>query len=108
MSITDIPEDAYPVQETQEAREAVLIALAESQAEKMLREGNAPAAIVVHYLRLGTAREKAEVERIKSETAAANAKTSAIKAAEESGERYLAAIEAMKMYSGSSDDSDVQ
>ena len=92
-----------------EARQAQLINLAELQAEKMMLEGNAPAQIVVHYLKLATLRERKEIELLERQTKLAQAKIDAIESGRREEELYAKAIEAMKMYSydGGGDDSDI-
>ena len=84
-----------------EAREDQLIGLAVNQAEQMLRKGNAPTQIVVHYLRLATTKNQLEKEKLRKENILLEAKASAIESAARSEELYAKAIEAMRMYSGS-------
>ena len=50
---------------TPEAKENQMIGYAVDLAEKQLRDGTASAAVITHYLRLGT--EKAKLERVKLE-----------------------------------------
>lgn len=87
-----------------EAREAQLIALAEKQAEQMMLAGNAPAPIVVHYLRLATKKDELENEKLALELELTKAKTEAIKATQENNRLIEEAINAMKSYRGSNDD----
>lgn len=84
-----------------EAREDQLIGLAVNQAENMLRSGNAPTQIVVHYLRLATTRNQLEKEKLRKENILLEAKASAIESAARSEELYTRAIAAMREYSGS-------
>lgn len=84
-----------------EAREDQLMSLAVNQAEQMLRKGNAPTQIVVHYLRLATTKNQLEKEKLRKENILLEAKASAIESAARSEELYLKAIEAMREYSGS-------
>lgn len=86
-----------------EAREAQLIALAERQAEKMMRNGNAPAPIVVHYLRRATEKDKLEQEKLKLELELTKAKTEALRATQENNKLIEEAINAMKSYRGGGD-----
>lgn len=93
---------------TPEARENQMIALAIDAAEKQLIEGTASSQIIVHYLRLATAKEKAEVEKLKKEVRLLDAKKNAIEADQQREELYQEAIEAMRRYSGGgSGDEDV-
>ena len=88
---------------TPEAREGQLIALATDLAEQRLRNGTATSQEVVHFLRLGSMRERLERERLENENILLRAKTEAIEAQAKSEELYLNAIKAMKRYSGSNE-----
>lgn len=87
-----------------EGRENQLIALAVDLAEKQLIEGTASSQVIVHYLKLGTQKEKEEVEKLKRENELLIAKKEAYQSAKNVEELYSKAIEAMKSYSGNSDD----
>ena len=96
---------------TPEAREAQMIALATDCAEKQMREGKASSQVIVHYLKLGTQRNKLELEKLKRETELLSAKTTAIQSAEKVEQLYQEAMAAMRSYSGQdgeSNDSDIQ
>jgi hypothetical protein len=84
-----------------EAREDQLIGLAVNQAEQMLRTGNAPTQIVVHYLKLATTKNQLEKEKLRKENILLEAKASAIESAARSEELYTRAIAAMREYAGS-------
>lgn len=84
-----------------EAREDQLIGLAVNQAESMLRKGNAPTQIVVHYLKLATTKNQLEKEKLRKENILLEAKASAIESAARSEELYARAIDAMREYAGS-------
>lgn len=85
---------------TEEARQSQMIALAEDCAEKQLRDGTAPAQIIVHYLKLATEREKAELKKLETDNLLAQAKIDALKAEKSKEEMFKAAIEAMRSYRG--------
>lgn len=85
---------------SREARENQLISLAVNQAERQLMEGNAPTAVVVHYLRLASEKERLERQKLEAENKLLQAKTDAIKEARNSENMYKEAIEAMRIYSG--------
>ena len=85
---------------TPESRENQMISLAVDQAEKQLREGTAPAQIVVHYLKLGTTLAKLEKEKMLAEIELQKAKAKNLDREDESRELYLNAIKAMRKYSG--------
>jgi hypothetical protein len=91
---------------TKEGRESYLIALAMDEAEEMLENHTAPAQIVTHFLKLGTEREKATVEKLR-----ADAKQSASKAEQlESQRRYEEgldeAMRAFRTYAGIAEEDD--
>lgn len=86
---------------TVEARERQLIALAVDQAEKMLEEGKAPPAVLMHYLRLGASDYPLQKERLRRQNELYAAKTESINRQEDSAELYRNAVEAMQRYSGS-------
>lgn len=97
--VTETPAKLPPVHDP-EAREQQLIALAERCAEQMMLKGNAPAPIIVHYLKRGTEKEKLENEKLRLELDLTIAKTEAIKAGQESTRLFEDAIKAMQAYRG--------
>ena len=89
-----------PPATTPEARENQLISLAVDLAEKQLREGTASSQVVTHYLKRSSMKEKIEQEILEKQKELIIAKTEAIKAGKRMEELYNAALNAMKMYSG--------
>lgn len=85
---------------TPEARENQLVAAAVDLAEKQLREGTASSQVITHYLRLGSSRERLEQERLAHENALLEAKKEALDSAKRVEELYMAALQAMRSYSG--------
>ena len=83
-----------------EAREKQLISLAYDLAEERLREGTATSAEVVHFLKLGSLKERQELELNKKKMELMTAKTEALQSAKRVEELYGAAIQAMRRYSG--------
>lgn len=83
---------------TPEGRESQLIALAVDLAEKQLREGNASAQVITHFLQLGSSRQKLEQQRIALETKLVKAKTDQIANQENSEKMYQEALSAMSLY----------
>lgn len=96
----ETPMDEFVPELNPEAREAQMINLAILQAEKQLRQGNAPAQVVTHYLKLGTVREKKELELLDLQAKLVAAKTELIASQKETERMYAEAIEAMKLYNG--------
>ena len=91
---------------TPEAREGQLIALATDLVEQRLRDGTATSQEVVHFLRLGSMRERLERERLENENILLRAKTEALKSQAKIEELYANAIRAMRQYNGSEDGDD--
>lgn len=89
---------------TPEARENQMIALSVDAAEKRLLDGTAPAQLIVHYLKLGTSKEKLEIEKLREEIELLKAKKEAIESQEQHNVMYQRAIDAMRRYSGHGDE----
>ena len=89
---------------TPEARENQLIALATNAAEKMLLDGTAPASVICHYLKLGSMKEKYEIEKLKGETALQMAKIEALESQKHIEELYEEAMNSFRKYSGQDED----
>lgn len=85
---------------TPERREKQLTALAVDLAEKQLREGTASSQVITHYLKLGSARERLERERLEEENKLLRAKTESLQSQKKIEELYKDAIDAMRRYSG--------
>lgn len=83
------------------AKENELIALATAVAEKQLREGTASSQLIVHYLKLGTEKERLERQKLEEEYKLIRAKTNNIESSDRSEELYKEAIAAMSRYKGS-------
>ena len=85
---------------TPEAREEQLISLAVDLAEAKLRDGTASNAMIIHYLKMGSPKERMEREILREQKSLMQAKTEAIKSAKEIEVLYKEAMDAMKMYNG--------
>lgn len=85
---------------TPEARENQLISLAVDLAEQQLIDGTAKSSVIVHYLKLGTMKERLEREKLEQEAKLLQAKIDALESAKRSEELYTDAIAAMRKYSG--------
>lgn len=83
-----------------EEREDQLIALATNRAEEQLRNGTASSQVIVHYLRLGSTKNRLELEKLRRENEMLRAKTKAIESSERVEELYANAIAAMREYKG--------
>lgn len=85
---------------TDEGREHQLISLASDLAEKQLSDGSASSAVITHYLKLGSTREKLEQKRIENENLLLSAKVDQLASAKKVEELYAAALGAMRQYTG--------
>lgn len=100
------PKRRRPPATTPEARENQLIALAVDLAEKQLSEGTASSQVISHYLKLGSTKERIEKEILQSQRELIKAKTEAIQSAKRVEELYSNALNAMRSYSGRTQDED--
>ena len=91
---------------TPEGREDQLIAYATQLAEERLLNGTASNQLVVHYLKLGSVKERYERQKLQEEIKLLTAKIEAIKSEKERDILYAQAIEAMRRYSPHSHDED--
>lgn len=98
----------HSIAATPEIRENQLIAAAERLAEKQLLDGSASSAIIVHYLKLGTEKEKLEREKIRQENLLLEAKTKAVNESRDTQVMLQEAIEAFKTYSGYDEDEEYE
>ena len=73
-------------------------------AEEKLRDGTASNQLIVHYLKLGSTKERLEKEKLEQENALLKAKTEALESAKKSEELYAQAIAAITRYSGHYED----
>lgn len=95
---------------TTEARENEMVSLAIDLAERQLSEGTASSAVIVHYLKLGSTKERLEKEKLRQENELLKAKTEALQSAKRVEELYSEALNAMRAYAGGyveKDDEDI-
>lgn len=85
---------------SQEAKENYLIGLAMDLAEQHLRDGTATSQEICHFLKLGTLRERKELEILDRQKSLIEAKTENYQTAKHIEELYTEAIDAMRRYSG--------
>lgn len=88
---------------TPEARENQLIALAVDLVEQRLIDGTASSQETTHFLKLGSSKNKLEMEKLRTENELAKAKIELTQSQKNSEELYLKALEAMRKYSGQGD-----
>jgi uncharacterized protein YcaQ len=94
------PASRRPPATTPEARENQVVAMAFDLAERRIREGSASAQEIVHFLRLGSSRERLEQERLAGENRLLNAKVEQMGDAKKNEALYAEALNAMRAYSG--------
>lgn len=83
-----------------EAREGQLVSLASDLAEEQIRGGNASSQVITHFLKLGSTRERLEQQRLEHENELLRVKKEAMEGQKRVEELYLAALDAMRSYSG--------
>lgn len=91
---------------TPEARENQMISLAVDLAEQQLRDGTASSQVITHFLKLATAKERLEREKLEQENKLLIAKTEALQSQKHIEELYANAINAMRNYSGQGEPDD--
>lgn len=85
---------------TQEARENQLIALAYDLVEQRLLDGTASAQETTHFLKLGSMKEKKEMQMMDKQMELVNAKVESLQSMKHIEELYTNALNAMREYSG--------
>lgn len=81
-----------------------MIALAMDQAEKQLRDGTAPAPIVMMFSKEGLGRARLERDRLRAEVREKDAKIAQLEAASQSNEKLDEVLRAFRRYSGQDED----
>lgn len=89
-----------------EARENQLISLAVDLVEQRLLDGTASSQETTHFLKLGSSKNRLEMERLREENELLRSKRKAIDSGEEMKVLYENAIKAMRDYSGNGDADD--
>ena len=91
---------------TPEARENQMIALAVDLVEQRLLDGTASSQETTHFLKLGSMKNRLEMEKLQEENRLLKARTEALQSAKRVEELYSEAIKAMRRYSGQGRDDD--
>lgn len=91
---------------TLEDREDELINLALGQAEERIRSGKASDSLLIQFIRQSSIKAQLEKQKLEADVELAKAKAESIRQSERVEELYIEAIEAMKRYSGQSEDDD--
>ena len=74
--------------------------------EQRLLDGTASSQETTHFLKLGSTRNRLEMEKLKEENQLLKAKTESIQSQKKSEELFLEAINAFRSYSGKEDSDD--
>lgn len=77
-----------------------MIALAIDAAEQRIRQGVASDGLLIHYLKLGTEKERLEREKLQAETEMQRAKAEALRDTKNLNALFEDAMNAMRQYSG--------
>jgi TRAP-type uncharacterized transport system substrate-binding protein len=85
---------------TEEELEKRAVGLATKLAIEQMRNGTASSQIITHFLKLGSLKEQAELEKTKHEIELLKAKKKAIESAEEQDRKYQEVIQAIASYTG--------
>ena len=85
---------------TPEARENQLISLAVDLVEQRLLDGTASSQETTHFLKLGSSKNRLEMEKLQEENKLLKAKTESIQSQKKVEELYAEALNAMRSYAG--------
>lgn len=85
---------------TEEEQQTLACGLAMDLAIKWMEEGTAPAQVVTHFLKVGSLKEKAELEKTQREIDLLKAKKKAIELDAEQDKKYEEVIRAISAYAG--------
>ena len=91
---------------TPEARENQLISLAVDLVEQRLIDGTASSQETTHFLKLGSMKNRLEMEKLEEENRLLKAKTESIQSQKRVEELYAEALNAMRSYAGQAGDND--
>ena len=89
---------------TPEAEENQCIHLAMQRAKEQLMDGTASSQVIVHFLKIGSSKEKIEKEILERQKELITAKTDQIHSTKQTGDLYADAARALSTYQGQSDD----
>ena len=85
---------------SEEEEQKLACGLAMDLAIKWMQEGTAPAQVVTHFLKIGSLKEQAELEKTRHEIELLQAKKKAIEMDEERDKKYEEVIKAISSYAG--------
>lgn len=85
---------------TPDARENQLIALAVDLVEQRLLDGTASSQETTHFLKLGSSKNRLELEKLEEENKLLRAKTESLQSQKRVEELYTNALNSMRRYAG--------
>ena len=85
---------------TPDARENQLIALAVDLVEQRLLDGTASSQETTHFLKLGSSKNRLELEKLEEENKLLRARTEALQSQKRVEELYTNALNSMRRYAG--------
>lgn len=91
---------------TAEQREAEMINLSMDLAEQKLRDGTAPAPLVMMFAKAGLGRERLERQRLEEENALLRSKVEQIESGAQSNEKLDRVFRALRTYQGQPEEDD--
>ena len=95
-----LPIQPIPAPVTEEEAEKLGVSLATKLALKQLQDGTASSQIITHFLKVGSLKEQAELEKTMREIDLLKAKKQALESQEEQDKKYQEVIKAIASYSG--------
>lgn len=100
---SNLPDTNRPLARSPQERENQLIEAAVDLAETQLRNGEASAQVITHYLKLGSSRERLEQKRLENEVALLQTKREVMESEKRVEHLIAEALQAMRVYSGNAD-----
>lgn len=106
VSYPGLSDRVLPPATTQEDREKQLISMAYDLAEHRIRDGTASSQEIVHFLRMGSQRDRLEQQIMSEQKKLVTAKAGAYESTKNVEEMINEAMEMFKVYHGGSSDDD--
>lgn len=89
-----------PPATTPDGQENIMISAAVKLAQKQLEDGTASAAVITHYLKLGSSENRLQQEKLRNENLMLEAKAAALAGAGATAILYEEALNSFRKYSG--------
>lgn len=95
-----------PQASSPEIQETRMVNYAMQLAEKQLIEGTASPSVITHFLKIGSMRERKELERLENENKLLAARADIIESTKRSEELFVEAMKVFSLYNGTSRQND--